>query len=500
MDNSPSRFIDLTEKSWLGQMLDASANARRDGRTRQERERPYRANYVVFDDKNYLNPASIIDDVQKDLGNSRKDCTVKQENTPAGPILAITAPTEAALRSMLEAAREKTEELLAELPSIQEAIFVEPPTGLGPAFAISLIEEPAERGARHCFHQNPSIPTNPGLDALHGAHTRDIAVTLHSTLMQKGRLHSALTIRISFGHYLLRSYPRRGWMTFNQFLGLVKDPRATGFLQDRLGGPGRTEVALEVIKNNPSTFYPVDSQTPSVADVEPTYMFETSTEDVRFEAIIDKFHASDINTVSSGRVPSAQATYKVLRPRVFLQHAGIPELDIVNVCPGRKLDWKVAAIKEERDDRKYHAVYEYFNSATVDMQQGARGRGPYPRVRLMQNHALAGRFKEVAVKAVYRFGWKTTSYIVEVSINRRWSTIAGMVNGEAPTVDFTLGMCGDSWDEDMLVAENMTTGELWGPALQYLFRDGPEGGGLDRVRRFLQTVQEVRGAFEPMRE
>ena len=139
------------------------------------------------------------------------------------------------------------------------------------------------------------------------------------------------------------------------------------------------------------------------------------------------------------------------------------------------------------------AIDQFLASATIRMQ-GCNFES-FPQITLRRNDPVGKALKDVTVKSTYRFRWKTTPYIIEMGINRRWMRVDDMT--QPPKIDFSITIYGEHWDQ-LSQGGTQAGGNAWGDGLDLLFNDGDNAAatGLDRVSRFVSVVQNVQDVLE----
>lgn len=149
----------------------------------------------------------------------------------------------------------------------------------------------------------------------------------------------------------------------------------------------------------------------------------------------------------------------------------------------------MVAVTEEKGAKAFPEVVKYLRSAKIELIDWDEPHDPsvYPNVALPFNET-AKKFKNIAVKTIYRFRWKSTSYIVQIAINHRWDSVATMQ--QLPTVDLGISVTADNWN-----SVDGDAGNNWGNELEFLL-DGHEGGGAERANSFIQTIGEIRDCFD----
>ena len=163
----------------------------------------------------------------------------------------------------------------------------------------------------------------------------------------------------------------------------------------------------------------------------------------------------------------------------------------------REFDWIIEASREDTPDGASAAVNQFIISADVRMQ--GRNFECWPMITLKSNHVIGKALTGITIKSLYQFRWKTTPYIVEITVNRRWVCIKDMKN--EPDVDFSITVYGENWNQGShSVAQ--PTGNAWGDELELLFSDeeNATAAGDERVRRFVGIIQGVRDAIDTVQD
>ncbi|KAI5920763.1 hypothetical protein F4810DRAFT_713132 [Camillea tinctor] len=438
----------------------------------------------------------VLEGVHQELVHASTNCSVELHNTPAGSYLHIIAPTRKDAYELVETAQMRVHDLTTDQPHQSQSLFVEPPSNMKTGYQIELDLDDVTREARPCLKLRDDIKPNLRQDEDTREYTEQISRTLVKTLKREGRFHTSLTIRTHLGHYVLKRYPR-GTRSFDYkgFETMMKNPRATGSFNTQLGDAKLAKTTLNFIRKDNGPFIPIDSQTSSAAHVMPDYIFEACSEDSRFAANLAMMNNSKHSTEFN---KGTTIHYQMSQARIYPLSGKTPELRVTNVSLERNLDWKLEAISEDLDNKKSSSVHRYLQTAKILQKDPHNGFDAYPEISLSSHHAMAAFFKAVAIKSVYRFDWKSTGYIVEIAINRRWNSIEDMTTREEPNIDFNLSIYGESWDDDIQMAKDGAAGNLWGEDLQFLFGDGDcdaEGGLIGKVREFLTIIHDICNAL-----
>jgi hypothetical protein len=109
---------------------------------------------------------------------------------------------------------------------------------------------------------------------------------------------------------------------------------------------------------------------------------------------------------------------------------------------------------------------------------------------------LTNAFSEVAIKSMHRYRWKATSYIVELTVNRRWPGIKD-ITVQTPQMDFEIDVYGEHWDQ--VTRRNVKHGDSrrWSmPVTLFGDVEGEKLRGEEQAARFFQTMREIQDALE----
>ncbi|KAL7628190.1 hypothetical protein AAE478_002388 [Parahypoxylon ruwenzoriense] len=434
--------------------------------------------------------SGVLEAVYKELTRANKNYSrvLELRYNREGPYLRIVAPTNDAIQ-LIRAARDQTAEFLSNEASQTQGIFQEPPAAAENSQVILDIN-PLSGDVRPKLQPRQDVVSSPEPPAIFNEYASSIAGNVCRALKKAGRLPLSLTLRIHLGHYMLRTYPQgKTLYEYSEFNAMMKNPRASGWLKTWIGNETVAGRVLDFVRKDPrSPFLPIGNQTPTAADVLPEYIFEMRSQRAKFSAPFR------LRTGTSARGDSVWEMYGMT---VCSINPSSTELDVSNLSVGKELDWKLEAINKEKDAKTFPGALQFLNSAKVHVSNLDRPHDfdVYPRVALNRHNPIANRFKDVAVKTVYRFRWKATSYIVEIALNHRWDDISGMVSLTRPMIDLGISIYGEHWD-----SEDEAAGNIWGDELQLLL-EGGNGGivptGIDRVGNFLQIVRDARDVFDP---
>lgn len=160
----------------------------------------------------------------------------------------------------------------------------------------------------------------------------------------------------------------------------------------------------------------------------------------------------------------------------------------------RKFDWDMEVSQANNAiNTNTTAIDQFLALATVRMQ--GCDFDCFPKISLMRNDPVGRALQNITVKSLYRYRWKATDYMVEITISRRWASMATM--GRPPKVEFSITMYGEHWDQ-LSQGSTLAAGDVWGDQLDLLFNDGDDATatGQDRTRQFVGIVQELQDVLE----
>ncbi|KAI1369478.1 hypothetical protein F5Y08DRAFT_292119 [Xylaria arbuscula] len=426
----------------------------------------------------------VLKAVYHDLKEGNKEASIEFRET-SGPYIRIEAPTEVDVLALVATAQKMAAAHLSGDFGSSKMIFVEPPTvGSGQDSRVTVDIIGATKRARGVLQSKP-VTLESSFGGSSGRHSKAFCKGLAEALEKASGLHSSLVLRIHLGYYLLESYKGRDF-TLEQFENMVQHPRARGQLERYLGKPSvgdlSIEAVLRLIQKPNSPCIPMDNQTAASADVIPTYLLECWHDDDMYEAELE----------TAKKKPNEPLGFSLVRTRMIPQSAQVPRFEAISLGIDRKLDWKIAAMPGDQKKDASHAVKQYLEEKGTAKLQGPRNNfRAYPRIHLPADIKIASKLNPITIKSIYRFYWKGTGYVVQFSINRRWSTIRDMnLKGPAGT-DFDVTVYGKTWDEDSHVQAGETIGKIWGEDLRGLLQD-EEGDALSRVQGLISMAMDVR--------
>ncbi|KAI1137072.1 hypothetical protein F5Y05DRAFT_414796 [Hypoxylon sp. FL0543] len=431
--------------------------------------------------------SGVVEAVHKELSQVEGPYKLELRKINKWSYLRITA-SEKNIPKLVCAVQDTTNDLISDEAVRVSGIFQEPPARLKSSSQVVLII--AQSGhARPILQLGPGTDNDPERPESFQKYTAKLNDHVHRGLKKAGRLPLALNLRVQLGSCMLRTYPQgREVYKYSDFHAMVKNPRAAAWLKTSIGNEIVAIRLLDFIRDDvESPFKPTTNQIFSSTHVLPDYAFEANSQVASFNApIVDKSHR--------GR---GQGAYELSNVTVSAAADKFADLDIINLSVGKNLDWQLQAFDQERSAKAFPNVVRYLSTAKVHFECPDRPHDldVYPRVILATDNLVAGYLKDVAVKTIYRYKWKSSSYIVQVAVNRRWETISAMCSGQVPTVNLSVSFFGEDWD-----SEGDAAGIVWGSELENLLEEGDasmDPKGIDRVAHFLQTVRDVRNVLDP---
>ncbi|XXG99107.1 pre-mRNA-splicing factor prp46 [Hypoxylon texense] len=440
----------------------------------------------------------IIDVVYKELARANGgDGKVEFRQTDGGSYVKIMVPAKN-ITELVEAARSVAEDLIADNSTERPSIFQEPPVGVDKKdFRILLEIDPLTNSGRPKLQLGNDALTNPKLPEEFQDYTKRLNEYVYEGLKTAGRLPLSLTLRAHLGHYMLRTYPRgKEVYEYGDFHAMIKNPRASGWLKTRIGDEALARRFLDFARNDTTgLFQPASNQSTLAAEVLPEYTFEVHSQRAKFYTPLKSRTGMATKGVDM-RGTVACHPYRVI---TCSADASFPELNIVNLSVGKKLDWKFEAVNEEKGGKTFPDVVKYLRSLEFDLNISGEPHDLDIYPRLQPNNgtdykSAAAKLKDTAMKTVYNFRWKSTSYVVQIAINHRWDSVDA-INERQPTVDIGMSVFGEYWD-----VEEDAAGNIWGDELEFLLEDEDEDGsivtGTDRVGSFLQVIRDVRDTVD----
>ncbi|TGJ78381.1 hypothetical protein E0Z10_g10378 [Xylaria hypoxylon] len=434
----------------------------------------------------------VTEAVYRDLKDGNKDASIEFRDMTV-PNIRVEAPTEEDAMALIRTAQRIAATHLSGAPTETKILFVEPPPNCTNDFqiAINVIDE--TKCARPKLESLPSTPNlAPGLSP--ETYKQEFSKSLCEAFENASSLHSSLILKIHLGYYILQTY-KPGKFTFENFESMVKSPRATGQLETSLGQALTeglsVEAAIRLIQADNSPCVPIDNQTPTSAQVIPTYAFESWHDDDRYE--------TELEIIERQGPVNWPLKFNLVRTKMIPQSAQTPRFEATSISVGRSLDWNMVAMPGDEKIRASSAVTQYLGLGQAELKDSCDDFHSYPAVRLPGQYPMAKKLKSVTIKSIYRYNWKRTGYVVQFTINRRWESIHKM-NRKAPTdTDFDVTIYADNWDLDSRVQAGETVGKIWGDDLRGLLRDetgDATGSALSRVQGLIETILDIRDFFE----
>ncbi|RYP88864.1 hypothetical protein DL770_004562 [Monosporascus sp. CRB-9-2] len=400
----------------------------------------------------------ILEAIHKELARTAEGSTIALRGSPPKAFVHIQTNSERSSLALIERARDLTDELLSDKSATASILFQEP---LGVQPNARVILDIKGSGARPRLDR-PLGRLQKSDES--GAFVMEVGRAMYQGLKKVARQGSDLTLRHTEPFHLIFST----------------------LMFTRVADTDLSRNILAMIQQSDGPLLPTNNQTPSAADVVPEHMFVVDWEQGRLQADIVTMHDAQNPAKGSPR-------YQMNRVRTFRGKPTLSEFDLTALSIGRKFDWNMEAYRDEEVDKTITGADQYFTSATIRMQ--CRGSEAHPHIRLNAKHELAKVFRNVTTKSVYRFRWRTTPYVVEIAINRRWESISAM--RQPPKIDFGIAMYGEYWGRRSQEG-TQAAGNAWGDELDLLFgnEDGSAEDAEGRVCRFVTVVREVQDILE----
>ncbi|KAI1459434.1 hypothetical protein F4805DRAFT_455918 [Annulohypoxylon moriforme] len=436
--------------------------------------------------------SGVIEAVHKELARADGGRGLEIRKTQGGSYLRIIAPSRN-IAEIISAAQDVADELISNESSGGSCVFQEPPTKVNSDCQVVLDINTESGEVRPTLRPGQGAATATAVEVARNFHEYATKLNdrVYAGLKKAGRLPLSLTLRVHFGNLMLRTYPQgKEVYEYRDFCAMMKNPRASAWLKTSIGNETLAIRVLDFIRNDRrSPFLPTGNQLGSPANVLPQYAFEANSQRTKFAMAIKKRTRG--NTRGS-------ASCQVSRLTACGMGASFAELDILNQSLGRNLDWKLEAVNEDKGAKTFPEVDKYLRTASIELVNLDRPHDldVYPRIKLEPSNSVAAKIKDVAVKTLYRFRWKETSYIVEVAVNRRWDSISAMAAESLPTINVGVSIFGQDWD-----SEEESAGNIWGDELQHLLEAGnghAASEGIERVDNFIRAIRDIRDTIDPI--
>ncbi|KAI1094761.1 hypothetical protein F5B19DRAFT_489980 [Rostrohypoxylon terebratum] len=434
--------------------------------------------------------SGVIEAVHKELTRARGGHGIEIRKTREGSYLRITAPSKD-IGEVISAAQSVADELISNESSWESGIFQEPPITVNSASQVVLDIDTQLGEVRPKLQIGKGVSDIAEVAGDFHEYVTKLSNRVYAGLKKAGRIPPSLKLRAHLGYCLLRTYPQDKIVyEYRDYCVMMKNPRASAWFKTSVGNETLAVRLLDFIRNDAkSPFLPTEARLGSPANVLPEYAFEARSQTMKFMMDI-----REGNRAKAG----GRTLCRLARLMTSKVDANFAEVDIINQSLGRNLDWKLEAIHEDRGGKTFQEVEKYLGTASIELIDSDRPHdlNVYPHVKLNPHDSAAAKIKHVAVKTLYRFRWKETSYVVEVAVNHRWSSISAMTAGKPSTVDVGISIFGQDWD-----SEDEAAGNIWGDELQYLLEDTNShttSGGIDRVGHFIQMIRDIRNALDPI--
>ncbi|KAI0478661.1 hypothetical protein GGR56DRAFT_689606 [Xylariaceae sp. FL0804] len=456
--------------------------------------REHNADFIVLPTPRPV--SGVVEAVSKDLQRAAGSSSVELRSTSDVTYLRIVAPTQQESARLVEAVERQNDLYTSDEQAGTTGLFVEPPNHVGAHFTIVLDVNRAAKAARPRVELSPE--EGPGEFDLVGQaqEYRDgLLPALQKALFECGRLHTGLGLRVHLGYYVLRRWPKgKRTFDFDAFRGLAKNPRSLGRLNTDIGNNELAKTIMNFLAEPDCPFVPINGQKLAGSGAEPRYSFEAGSKEGRFEASIISTHGPQILDSEQPEL------FQMQRTRLYRHDSTFVELDITNISPGKKLDWKVEAIAARREEKQSAMLRQYFDAAKVQIQEAGSHGYAYAEVTLPSDQKLNHAFEMVAVNTVYSYSWKDTGFILDVTIKRRWNGMADMLARRQPAVTISLRVYHGHWDG----GKPHSSGHIWGSQLEGLFGDGGVAGGdagqprqgQDKVEELVEMIGHIRDALK----
>ncbi|KAI0882676.1 uncharacterized protein GGS22DRAFT_190657 [Annulohypoxylon maeteangense] len=434
--------------------------------------------------------SGVIEAVHKELSRANGGRGLEIRKAQESAYLRIVAPSKN-VAEMISAAQDVADELISNESSRAPGIFQEPPTKVDNACRVVLDVNEESGEVRPKLQQGQGAASSTDVAENFDEYAAKLNDRVCAGLKKAGRLPLSLTLRVHFGNCMLKTYPQgKEVYEYRDFCAMMRNPRASAWLKTSIGNETLAKRVLDFIRNDPrSPFLPTGNQLGSPANVLPEYAFEARSQRTKFDMAIKK------RTRGNTRNRASFQSYHITACGV---DATFAELDILNQSLGRNLDWKLEAVNEDKSAKTFPEVDKYLRTANIELVNLDRPHDldVYPRVKLEPINSVAAKIKDVAVKTLYRFRWKETSYTIEVAVNHRWNSIAAMTAESLPTIDVGVSVFGQDWD-----SEEESAGNIWGDELQHLLEAGNghvTSTGVQRVDNFIQVIRDIRNTIDPI--
>ncbi|KAI1104128.1 hypothetical protein F4804DRAFT_203344 [Jackrogersella minutella] len=447
------------------------------------------ANFIIAHNPDTAH--GVVEAIHKEIIRGDNDHGLEIRQTGQGSYLCITAPAKN-ITEIISVVHDVADELIIDDSAQGTCVFQEPPLMVNSGSQVVLDINPRSGDVRPRLRLQNNATGSLDIAGDSREYAMKLKDRVYQGLKKAGRLPLSLTLRIHLGYCLLRSYPQgKETYGYREFNVMMKNPRASTWLKTSIGDETLATRVLNFIRHDPkSPFQSTSNQTGSPASVLPEYAFEMCSQRMKFEVPIKR-------KIIKGSA-SSSVICQLYRVTACELDANIAELDIMNLSVGKNLDWKLEGVTEEKGAKTFPDVVKYLRTANIELKNLNRPHdlGVYPRVKLEPFNSVAAKIKDVAMKTVYHFRWKTTSYIVQIAVNHRWKGVSAMTAEKVPAIDLGITVFGEDWD-----AEDDAAGNIWGGELQFLLESG-EGGmtsnGIERVGHLLRTITDIRNTLGPL--
>ncbi|KAI1435043.1 hypothetical protein GGR50DRAFT_703541 [Xylaria sp. CBS 124048] len=459
------------------------------------------ANFTLAGDPDALD--GVIGAVYHELKFANQHAEIYLQEAPT-PYIRIVSATEKDAMALIRTAQQLAEHHMSNPSAPAKSVFVEPPANRKTGdIQIAVKAHPVTKEGRPKLAKTERSAPGSAAQALLDKYKRDFTKALCEAFSQAARLHTSLQLRVHLGYYMLRSYKTAN-LTLEQFERMVKNPRAAGHL-DTLLGTALDAKALNINRvmrmiqaaDSPCRL-PMDNRSVVPTQVVPIYIFETWYGGDRYEAELEI-----VNKPPGVAKEQGLERFLPVRTKTVPRDADIPRFEATSISLGRDIDWKITVTASNENVPTPPAVEAFLKTGRAELRGDPYDFHCYPTVSFGTQGTLAARLSRPTMKSIYRFNWKNSGYVVQLTINRQWRNFLEASQKKEPRgKSFEVTIYADNWDADSRVMVGQAVGSSWGDDLQGLLRAGgrnASGSALDapsRVKGLIETILEVRDFFQ----
>ena len=180
---------------------------------------------------NFIVPGSqestqeVLEAIHQELAHKETGHTIELRGTHPHTYLRIETSSEDETRALVYAARDLFNDLMSDRATNNTVLLQEPPTSY--TGTPKVIFDIHEYGARPKLEPIPLAACKDVGDI--GTFATDLSRATYQGLKRAARQQSPLALSVSFGHFVLQSYPRNQLpVDYQSFKAMVDDPRASG--------------------------------------------------------------------------------------------------------------------------------------------------------------------------------------------------------------------------------------------------------------------------------